>query len=150
MYVKTRGWSCVKTGFYKRCEACLEAVSQHFGTSLLNKITWTVGKKLSASLWQIQTSYALKLLWQLPCLCILWKCIQVFCFFTFLYLLWMDTLQFFHHHICARIYWSFFYNFYHLHTDHCTFMKILIKMYICYLVFTFLLEHSQEPNKVFF
>ena len=32
----------------------------------------------------------------------------------------------------------------------CTFIKILIKIYICYLVFTILLEHSQEPNKGFF
>jgi len=62
MYVKTRGWSCVKTGFLKGCEAYLEAASQHFGTSLSNKVTWTVGKKLTLSSWQIQTSYVLKLL----------------------------------------------------------------------------------------
>ena len=62
MYVTTRVWSCVRIGFFKRCEAYSEAASQHFGTSLLNKVTWTVGKKLSLSSWQIQTSYALKLL----------------------------------------------------------------------------------------
>jgi len=43
-----------------------------------------------------------------------------------------------------------FYNFHHLHIEHCTFIKILIKMYFCYLVFTLLLEHSQERNKDFF
>jgi hypothetical protein len=52
----------VKAGFVKRCEAYLEAASQHFGTILLNMVTWTVGKKLSFISWKIQASYVLNLL----------------------------------------------------------------------------------------
>ena len=60
---------CQDSFFFKRCGANLEAASQHFGTILLNKVTWTVGNKLSLSSWQIQASFVLKHLCKLPCLC---------------------------------------------------------------------------------
>lgn len=134
------------------------AASQHSGTSLLNKVTWTVGKKLSLRSWQIQTSLALKLLWQLPCLCKIKDALYImkmhlgfmFFFFTFfIYFEWIHCSSFFTIDLPQLLILFIIFTICVKNTV-CTFIKILIKIYICYLVFTILLEHSQEPNKGFF